>query len=76
VAKDHCAGHDGFSDIMSLKLPCVARRARAGANSGIHALQHARLSRALDSATRRHATALLIASPPAIHGLRRSSPEA
>src|SRR5690348_16184510 len=40
VTKAIGAGHDGFSDVVSLKLPCASRWARAGANSHIPVLGH------------------------------------
>lgn len=36
VAKDHCAWHDGFGNIVLHQLPCASRAKQAGANSHIH----------------------------------------
>ncbi|MGN6312688.1 MAG: hypothetical protein ACTHMO_02885, partial [Rhodanobacteraceae bacterium] len=57
VAKTIGAGHDGFSDVVSLKLPCASRRARASANSQIHVLRQSRFSRAPGRDARHQATA-------------------
>ena len=54
--QNHCAGHAGFGNVVLPQLPCDARRSRAGANSAVPGLGHARLARAIGCASRRHAT--------------------
>jgi hypothetical protein len=69
-SQNHWHRHDGFSDVLSLKLPCASRRARAGANSHIRVLRQSRLSRAPGCDARRHATEPKAHFDTAIHGLQ------
>jgi len=72
VAKTIARGHDGFSNIVLPKLSCASRRSRAGANSHLPVLEHARLSRAIGCDARRHARRWKAHPLTAIHGLRHS----
>jgi len=55
VTKAIARGHDDFDNFLLPKLPCASRRSRAGANSHLPVLEHARLSRAIGCDARRHA---------------------
>jgi hypothetical protein len=54
-SQNHCAEHAGCGDILSPQLPCASRAKRAGANSAVHGLKHARLAPACRCDARRHA---------------------
>jgi hypothetical protein len=64
VAKNHCASHTGFGNIVLPKLPYASCAERAGANSHIPVLGHSRLAPAWRCDARRRATAPNYASMP------------
>src|SRR6185437_5649078 len=56
-SQNHCAGHDGFSNVVLPKLPAVLAERRAAPNSHIRVLKHAALAPPFGRAPRHHAMA-------------------
>jgi hypothetical protein len=65
------AGGGGLGNIVLPRLPCASRRSRAGANSAIRGLEHARLARAIGCDARHRQRRRSVLRRPAIHGLLR-----
>jgi len=63
-------GDGGLDNIVLSRLPCASRAKRAGANSAIHGLEHARLAPAWRCDARHRPRRRFFAPLTAIHGLR------